>query len=182
MTDPLGFNFPPVPVANAAGGLPVTYPMSALTPQDVGAAAAGATGQASDAGHAHAHGNQLGGTLHANVASSAGFMSVADKGKLDGIQTQGASVAIAALTVDWSLGKSYSKTLAGGANALLFSNATDGQEIKVAITGATSTMTFPSGLVWPAGSPPTQTSVGTDLYTFTKIGTKIFARVDQAYA
>lgn len=59
--------------------------LSAATPQPLGTAAAGSTGEASDAGHAHEHGNQAGGSLHADViaAGASGFMSGADKTKLD---------------------------------------------------------------------------------------------------
>jgi hypothetical protein len=64
----------------------VTTPLSSATPQAVGTAAAGSSTQSSRADHVHAHGNQLGGALHANAigAGAAGFMSGADKTKLDG--------------------------------------------------------------------------------------------------
>lgn len=61
--------------------------ISNASPQDLGASAPGATGQAADAGHVHAHGNQSGGTLHAIAIAGvlAGFISAADQAKLDGI-------------------------------------------------------------------------------------------------
>jgi hypothetical protein len=67
--------------------------LSSATPQPLGTATAGATGDASDAGHTHAHGNLAGGSLHAAATTgAAGFMAAADKSKLDGV-TAGAAVA-----------------------------------------------------------------------------------------
>ena len=59
--------------------------VSSATPQPVGTAAAGVGTAASRDDHVHAHGNQLGGLLHANAvaAGAAGFMAGADKTKLD---------------------------------------------------------------------------------------------------
>ena len=52
----------------------------------VGTADAGTSTKVARADHVHAHGNQLGGTLHANAStSSAGFMSTTMWDKLDGI-------------------------------------------------------------------------------------------------
>ena len=66
-----------------------TVELSAAVPQAVGTAAAGVGTKASRDDHVHAHGNQLGGTLHAAASAAgggtAGFMSAADKIKLDGI-------------------------------------------------------------------------------------------------
>lgn len=60
--------------------------LSDATPQPVGSASAGVSSDASRADHVHAHGNQAGGTLHAEATTStAGFMSAADKVKLDGL-------------------------------------------------------------------------------------------------
>lgn len=67
------------------------------TPQPVGAAnVVGVALGASREDHVHAHGNQLGGALHANVGASAGFMSAADKTKLDGIAA-GATAGVTTL-------------------------------------------------------------------------------------
>jgi hypothetical protein len=93
----------------------------------------------------------------------------------------GPSVAIAAMAIDWSLGSVFYKTLAAGANTFTFSNATDGQCIIVEVTGATSTLTWPT-VKWPGGTIPTQTSEGTDVYTFVKRGSIIFGSVVQAMA
>lgn len=61
--------------------------LSDATPEDIGTADEGVAEEASRADHVHAHGNQLGGSLHANVvaAGAAGFMTGADKTKLDGM-------------------------------------------------------------------------------------------------
>ena len=57
-------------------------------PLDLGAAAAGVSSEVSRKDHVHTHGVQAGGTLHASATGSvAGFISAADKTKLDGIAT-----------------------------------------------------------------------------------------------
>jgi hypothetical protein len=63
-------------------------PLASTTPAAVGAADVGVAASAARADHVHAHGNQAGGSLHANATTSvAGFMSSGDKTKLDGIAT-----------------------------------------------------------------------------------------------
>jgi hypothetical protein len=63
--------------------------ISTATPQPLGTAAAGSTGQVSDAGHRHSHGNLTGGALHAEASgSSAGFMPSAQFNLLDGATSQ----------------------------------------------------------------------------------------------
>jgi hypothetical protein len=62
------------------------FPLSNNPPLDVGATSPGVMGAASRDDHVHAHGNQLGGPLHALVTTLVdGFMSFADKVKLNGI-------------------------------------------------------------------------------------------------
>ena len=56
-------------------------PSDAL-PNNVGTASAGVSALYARGDHVHAHGSQLGGTLHSVVGASAGFMSAADKAKL----------------------------------------------------------------------------------------------------
>ncbi len=97
------------------------------------------------------------------------------------VHGNGPSVAVAAYAIDWSLANVFSKTLGAGAQVFTFLNATDGQVIVVEVTGATSTLTWPT-VKWPAGTPPTQTTAGTDIYTFVKVGTTIFGSVVQAMA
>ncbi len=58
--------------------------LSSTTPASLGTAAVGIGTTVARADHVHAHGNLAGGTLHANATTSvAGFMSSADKTKLD---------------------------------------------------------------------------------------------------
>ena len=89
--------------------------------------------------------------------------------------------AIPALNIDWSQSYSYTKTLAAGANTITFSNQVAGQTIVVRITGAASTLTWPT-VKWPGGSPPTQTASGTDIYTFYYDGTNTYGSYVQAMA
>lgn len=65
----------------------VAATISAALPQALGTAAAGASGEVSDAAHVHAHGNLAGGSLHAVAvaAGASGFMTGADKTILDGL-------------------------------------------------------------------------------------------------
>ena len=64
-------------------------PLSSTTPAAIGTAAVGVGTTAARADHVHAHGNQAGGSLHADVVAggASGFMSGADKTKLNGIAT-----------------------------------------------------------------------------------------------
>lgn len=57
------------------------------TPSPIGTAASGVSNLAARGDHVHAHGNQLGGALHANAVASgaAGFLTGADKAILDGL-------------------------------------------------------------------------------------------------
>ncbi len=89
--------------------------------------------------------------------------------------------AISVLDIDWSLSGVYTKTLAAGGNTFTFSNATDGQTIIVILTGAASTVSWPS-VKWSGGVAPTQTASGTDVYTFVKAGSTIYGSVVQAMA
>lgn len=96
-------------------------------------------------------------------------------------QVQGAAVAVAALAIDWSLGNVFTKTLAAGANTFTFSNQASGMTIMVRVTGAASTLTWPT-VKWAAGAAPTQTASGTDVYTFVHDGTSVYGSVVQAMA
>lgn len=107
------------------------------------------------------------------VTPSAGAMSSSDKTKLDGIQTQGAPVALVgagSTNIDWSQSQTFTKTIAAN-TTLTMSNVVVGGQVSVEITaGAGNTVTFtnPSGftITWPGGTQPTQTSGKTDVYTF----------------
>lgn len=117
-------------------------------------------------------------SIPASSGSTAGSMSSADKTKLDGIQKQGASVAVSAMEIDWTAGSVFTKTLAAGANTFTFANAADGMVIVVIVTGAASTLTWPA-VEWAGGVAPTQTASGVDVYTFVKAGSLIFGSVVQ---
>lgn len=113
-----------------------------------------------------------------------GSMSAADKTKLDGIQKQGAAVAVSAYAIDWATGGVFTKTLGAGAQVFTFANAASGMVIIVRVTSDAggSTLTWPT-VKWPAGAAPTQTSPsGTDVYTFVHDGTDIYGSVVQAMA
>jgi hypothetical protein len=54
-------------------------------PASLGTAACGTSNQESASDHVHAHGDLAGGSLHSEAGVAAGFMSSADKTKLDGL-------------------------------------------------------------------------------------------------
>ncbi len=120
-------------------------------------------------------------SIPAASGATAGSMAAADKTKLDGIQPQGVSLPLAALDLDWSLGGTYSKNLAAGANVLTFSNVVDGELVifYARSAGGGSTLTQPAGVIWPGGVVPTQTAVGTDVYTYVAIGGSVVGSVIQ---
>lgn len=73
----VGFAGPPGPPGAGA-------PLSTDTPQPLGTPTAGVDTEGSPSDHVHAHGDQLGGTLHALATTSIdGFMSALDKARLD---------------------------------------------------------------------------------------------------
>jgi hypothetical protein len=62
--------------------------ISSALPQAIGIAAPGVSSQVSKSDHVHAHGDQAGGALHALATTSiSGFMSSADKVKIDSVQS-----------------------------------------------------------------------------------------------
>lgn len=93
-----------------------------------------------------------------------------------------AAQAVAALAIDWATGQVFTKTLGAGANTFTWSNQASGMTIMVRVTGAASTLTWPSGIRWAGGVTPTQTASGTDVYTFVHDGTSIYGSVVQAMA
>lgn len=96
-------------------------------------------------------------------------------------QTQGAAIAVSAMAIDWALGAVFTKTLAAGANTFTFANQASGMVIVVRVTGAASTLTWPT-VKWAGGAAPTQTASGIDVYTFVHDGTSIYGSVVQAMA
>lgn len=111
------------------------------------------------------------------AGATAGSMSAADKTKLDALQPSYGG-AISAYDIDWSQGTVFSKTLGAGAQVFTFSNTTGGRLIIVRVTGAASTLTWPT-VKWAGGTPPTQTASGIDVYTFFHDGTSIYGSVVQ---
>lgn len=91
------------------------------------------------------------------------------------------TAAVGALAIDWATANVFTKTLSAGGNTFTFSNAADGQVIIVVLTGAASTVTWPT-VKWAGGVAPTQTASGIDVYTFVKAGSTIYGSVVQAMA
>ena len=103
------------------------------------------------------------------------------QGRLTTRSLVGTVVAIAASSIDWAAGSSFSKTLSAN-TTFTFANTVSGQSITVAVTNTASnyTVTWPSGIKWPGGLAPTQsTGVQTDLYTFKNIGGVFYGTVEQ---
>lgn len=94
-----------------------------------------------------------------------------------------ASVAIAALEVDWSSGPVHRKTLAAN-STFTFANSTDGQTIVVALTNTASnyTVTWPAAQ-WAGGAQPVQTvGAKTDIWTFVNVNGTIYGSVSQDHS
>ncbi len=72
----------------------------------------------------------------------------------------------------------FTKTLGAGAQVFTFDNEASGMVIVVRVTGAASTLTWPT-VSWAGGTPPTQTASGIDIYTFVHDGTNIYGSVVQ---
>lgn len=132
-----------------------------------------------------------GAVLRATSSSAAawGTLDLADSDARTGVLPRanggnghaGGTTAMAALDVDWSLSDAFTKTLSLGVNTITFSNKTAGQVIVVRLTGAVSTVTWPT-VKWPGGVAPTQTSSGIDVYTFFYDGTSVYGSAVQAMA
>lgn len=107
-------------VANSA----TNTPLSSATPQSIAeAGSAGSTSEASRADHVHAHGDQAGGTLHAAATTgAAGFMSPADKTKLDGL--------VAGATANGATTRSSATASASTALTTLISHAIAAGEVQ----------------------------------------------------
>ena len=105
-------------IANGATSLA----LSSTTPAAIGTAAVGSGVTAARDDHVHAHGNQAGGSLHAQATTSVdGFLSATDKVKLDGIALSATRVTFVASTGSLSGGygsnNDYAVVTAGTANA-----------------------------------------------------------------
>ncbi len=80
------------------------------------------------------------------------------------------TVTIAAYNIDFTLGDVFKKTLGAGAQVFTFSGAVTGQSINVEVTGAASTLTWPTHKK-AGGVALVQTAAGTDWYTIIYDGT-----------
>lgn len=117
----------------------------------------------------------------ATVVTDSGSQSLTNKTLTSPTITgsTGASVAVGALEINWAAGNVFTKTLSAGGNTFTFANSASGQVIIVILTGAASTVTWPS-VEWSGGVAPTQTASGVDVYTFVKAGSTIYGSVVQA--
>lgn len=98
------------------------------------------------------------------------------------IATDAAPVAVAALDINWSLGSTFTKTLAAN-STFTFSNAVDGRTIVVAVTNTAFNYTVAwTGVTWSGGAAPTQTvGAKTDVYTFVKVGAVTYGSAVQNF-
>lgn len=89
-----------IAATQSAGAVTITASnLSTTTPAAIGTAAVGTDTTLARADHVHAHGNQAGGTLHAQATTSVdGFMSAADKTKLDGVASGATNLALSSTT------------------------------------------------------------------------------------
>lgn len=133
-------------------------------------------------------GNAIAATLGTDYLSSASTLNASNVGsgtvanarltsEIQRLIAASSTVSGATPNLDWSLTTKFALTLSANAT-LTFSNDTDGWDILIRITNTASnyTVTWPAGLKWTTGTPPTQTvGAKTDLYGFAKIGSTIFA-------
>ncbi len=117
-------------------GTPTLPSASNATPPDVAAtAAAGVQAGFARADHQHAHGNLAGGSMHASATTlSAGFMSAADKVKVDGLAT----VATSGSYADLSDKPSLADVATSGSYADLSGKPTKTYDIASYVSGAQS--------------------------------------------
>jgi hypothetical protein len=183
----IGSGAPPVGVASFSGGGPSRLRSSIGTANQVLAVNAGGTdlvwvtpssGPSLPLSTANGGlGANNGGSTGIPVFSS-GTVTFAAK-----VNPGGASVAMGALAIDWSLGNVFTKTLANSGNTITFSNVASGETITVRLTGggASCTVTWPT-VKWPGGVAPTQTTSGTDVYTFFNDGTNTYGSYTQNHS
>ena len=94
-------------------------------------------------------------------------------------QLYGGEVEISASAIDWSLGKVFTKTLAGN-TTFTFSNLKNGREITVVLDGSAGsyTVTWPGGILWPGGTAHSMTATGVDIVRFSRIGGTVYGRFE----
>lgn len=134
-------------------------------------------------------GNSCSANQFSNSINSSGTISCAQpaftniSGTATPAQTSPASVAMAALNIDWSAGNLFSKTLAAN-STFTFTNNADGHTVVVAVTntGSNYTLAWTPTISWTGGVTPTQTvGAHTDVYTFVQIGSTVYGAVVQNY-
>jgi|ERR1041385_192256 hypothetical protein len=86
------------------------------------------------------------------------------------------AVNIAAQDVDWNLGNVFWKNITTP-TGFTFSNTADGAEIMVRISHAGNAATWPAGIFWENGTPPSPTT-GITLFRFLKIVGTIYGWVE----
>lgn len=87
-----------------------------------------------------------------------------------------ASVTPGALDIDWSAAQTFTKSISSN-STFTFSNTAEGETIYVKVTTSGSqTVTWPT-VQWSGGVQPTQTTTGTDIWQFVKIGSTIYGSV-----
>jgi len=166
------------PTVGAAEWLVKVY-TNTTTPQPVGAANApgSSTALVARVDHVHAHGNQLGGALHADVIASAasGFMTGADKAKLNGV-ANGATADTPFASTPAAVG---SGTPGQGASAL-FARGDHNHPFRFAtrpVTGTNATLTADDAVVLLDSSGASRTltlpahAEGLRLYIVDAVGT-----------
>lgn len=141
-------------------------PLSSDAPSGLGTAAAGVSASAARADHVHAHGNLGGGSLHSVATTgAAGFLSAADKAKLDGIapgatanspdatllnranHTGAQSIStVSGLQAALDAKAPSMITVESNANTTYQLTATDNGKVKVFTAAAAVTVTVPTGL------------------------------------
>lgn len=94
----------------------------------------------------------------------------------------GTQWAIPASTIDWSQGSYQYQSITTNI-AYTFTNNANAMTLQVAVANAGSnTVTWPSLVKWPGGSPPIQTIGGhTDVYSFVQINGQIYGSVVHNY-
>lgn len=94
-----------------------------------------------------------------------------------------AAQALSASAIDWSKGNVFTKTLSAN-TTLTFLNQTSGQTIVVRLTNTASnyTVTWPGGVLWPGGTPPTETiGAKSDVITCVYDGTSTYCNSVQNF-
>lgn len=76
---------------------------------------------------------------------------------------------ITGTVVDWTKGNILKKTITGN-TTFTFSNTTMSSITVIITCSGSNTVNWPGSVIWPGGTPPTQTANKTDIYTFISNG------------